>query len=332
MSQQVVNIRQAKRAGARLVIGLSGISGSGKTKTGLLLAYGLANGNGSKVGFLDTENRRGSLYADNDLYSMVQQQLGLAQPAEPFLIADLDAPHSPQRYTDAILAFQNAGVEVLVIDSVSHEWEGIGGCEEIAERGAVRGSKDWKTAKAEHKKFMNTLLASNMHIIVCLRAREKVKYEKIGGKTEVIPQGILPVCEKNFMFELTASMMMWDGGKSRDVVKSSGVEAILGEVGQAQGYLTADTGRQIRAWVDGGEFLDPDVEAARNHLRSISEQGMDAYRTAWGKMAKKVRDALMADGSHESLKLAAEAFDKAKVAGQPGGEELDELNKELGVA
>src|ERR1700761_1454166 len=96
---QVVNIRKAKRAGARLVIGLSGISGSGKTKTALLLAYGLANGDGSKVGFLDTENRRGSLYADNDLYSMVQQQLGLANPAEPFLIGDLDAPFSPQRYT-----------------------------------------------------------------------------------------------------------------------------------------------------------------------------------------------------------------------------------------
>lgn len=328
----VINIRKAKRAGARLVIGLTGPSGSGKTKTALLLAYGLAGGDGAKVGFLDTENRRGSLYADDELYSMVQGQLGMPKPAEPFLIGDLDAPFSPARYIDAILAFQNAGVDVLVIDSGSHEWEGIGGVEEIAEARKIGGMKDWGTGKSEHKKFMNALLASNMHIIVCLRAREKVEIVKVNGKTEVRPLGILPVCEKNFMFELTASLMLWDGGKSRDVLKSSGVESILGEVGNHKGYITAEHGRAIRAWVDGAEQLDAEVEAGRNHLRSISEQGMDAYRTAWGKMSKRVREALMADGSHDSLKRAAEDFDAAKVAATPGGAELAALNEELGVA
>ena len=60
----VINIRKAKREGARLVIGIAGISGSGKTRTALELAYGLANHDASKIGFLDTENKRGSLYSD----------------------------------------------------------------------------------------------------------------------------------------------------------------------------------------------------------------------------------------------------------------------------
>lgn len=317
----VLNIRKAEREGARLVIGLSGISGSGKTYSALQLAYGLAGYNSLKIGFIDTENRRGSLHAD-----VIKNEKGEVQH---FLIGDLDAPFSPSRYIEAIQEFQNAGVEVLVIDSISHEWEGIGGCEEIAERQGRNGNKNWAAAKGEHKKFMNVLLASNMHIIVCIRAREKVKHEKVGGKTEVTPLGIMPVCEKNFMFELTASLMMWDGGKQRDVVKSSGIESIIGSVGLATGYLTPQHGYAIRQWVDGAKQLDPEVEAARNHLRSISEQGMEAYRAAWPKLSKKVQRALTDDGSHESLKRAAEDFDKARIAAQPGGEDLANLNAEL---
>lgn len=63
------------------------------------------------------------------------------------------APFSPARYRQAIEEFQAAGVKVLVIDSGSHEWEGEGGCSEIAEQPLLQGKKmaDWKRAKAEHK-------------------------------------------------------------------------------------------------------------------------------------------------------------------------------------
>src|SRR5262245_53198485 len=86
----VIQIREAERAGARLVIGLAGISGSGKTYSALQLAYGLAGGNAKKVGLLDTENRRGSLYAN-----ALKNRAGDVQR---FLIGDLFAPFSPERY------------------------------------------------------------------------------------------------------------------------------------------------------------------------------------------------------------------------------------------
>lgn len=327
----VINIQQAERAGARLVLGISGISGSGKTLTALLLAYGMVGGDGSKVGLLCTENRRGRLYADPETYRLVQDQLGLDAPATPFMVGDLEPPFSPARYSEAILAFQRAGVEVLVIDSVSHEWEGIGGCEEIAERGAIRGMKDWKTAKGEHRKFMNTALSCDMHLVACIRAREKVKIERVKGKTEIVPLGIMPVCEKNFMFEMTASMMMWDGGKAREVVKTSGTESIFGGVGHHDGYLTADHGRQLRAWVDGAAALDPEVERTRNTLRTMAAQGMDAYRKAWGQAPAAAKRALVADGTHDSLKASAAAFDADARAAAPGGAGLSDLNDELGA-
>jgi hypothetical protein len=320
-----INIRKAKREGARLVIGIAGISGSGKTYTALQLAFGLANGNASKVGLLDAENKRGSLYAD-----ILKDDKGNVQE---FNVGDLDAPFSPQRYIEAIQEFQRAGVEVLVIDSVTHEWEGLGGCHDIAKPpGVVLKIDKWNDAKAEHKRFMNVLLASNMHIIVCIRARNKVKPVKVNGKTEFEDQGIMPVQEQNFMFELTVSMMMHNGGKLRDVIKSSGVEGIFGDVGFQDGYLTPKHGRELRAWVDGAKQLDPQIEAARNSLRSITEKGMDAYRDAFTALPKKVQRSLVDDGSHESMKSAAEAFDQQRVAAQPGGEELSDLNRELADA
>ena len=189
----VIQIRKAQREGARLVIGLAGVSGSGKTYTALQLAYGLTNGRADKIGFCDTENRRGSLYSDT---------LG-----EPFLIGDLTAPFSPQRYIDAIKAFSDAGVEVLVIDSITHAWEGLGGCQDIANQTRF---PDWKNAKKEWKRMMDAILQSPCHVILCVRARDKMDFK---DPKNPIPLGLQPIIEGNAMFEMTASAMMHDMGR-----------------------------------------------------------------------------------------------------------------------
>ncbi|PZQ21148.1 MAG: hypothetical protein DI569_12850 [Sphingopyxis macrogoltabida] len=316
----VINIRKAEREGARLVIVLPGISGSGKTHTALLLAYGLANYDASKVGFLDAENRRGSLYAE---------ALREADPPtdERFLIGDLYAPFSPQRYIDSILAFQEAGVEVLVIDSGSHEWEGQGGCEDIANAGNPR-MPNWKLAKAEHKRFMNTLLQCDMHIILCLRAREKVEIKTVNGKREVVPIGVQPVTEKNVLFEATASLMMWNEGRNQEVIKCPG--ELRGILGRGQGYITASDGAALRAWVDGAKQLDRTIEHARNSLRTVTEQGTDALIKAWRALPEATRKAINAEGTcPDEFKRAAQEFDALRE--RDSERQTDGLNDELGI-
>lgn len=308
----VLNIRKAERAGARLVIGIAGISGSGKTYSALQLAWGLANGDASKVGLLDTENRRGSLYADilKDKGGKVHQ----------FLIGDLDAPFSPQRYIDAILEFQAAGVEVLVIDSVSHEWNGLGGVLNMVAK-YEKSVTAWKNVKPEHQRFMNTMLQSDMHIIVCIRATNKVDWKDPKNPKSL---GIMPVQQEEFMFEMTASMMMWNGGKSREVMKCpEDLVPIFGSAGElCEGYLTARNGLSLRQWVDGGVSLDPRVENARNTLRTIAEQGVDALNKAWSELPAAVRKAI---GSVPAeIMASAEAFDANRSAGRDA--ELDDLN------
>lgn len=306
----VIQIRQAKREGARIVIGIAGVSGSGKTYTALQLAFGLAKRQGSKVGFLDTENRRGSLYADS--------------LPQPFLIGDLYAPFSPQRYIDAILEFQKAGVEVLVIDSVTHEWEGVGGCEEIANNTSGRIA-NWKLAKAEHKRFMNALLQSNMHVIVCIRARDKVDFSDPKNPR---PLGVQPIQEKNFMFEMTASVMMHDAGRRQSVLKCPAeLQPIMG---RGIDYLTVEDGERLRAWIDGAGELDPEVEQYRNSLQTVTEQGLDALAAAWKATPPRVQRAL-GKTYLETLKSAAKSYE-SQLANYPHmGDAPDvvaELNKQ----
>lgn len=306
----VIQIRKAQREGARLVIGLAGVSGSGKTYSAIQLAYGLANHDASKVGFLDTENRRGSLYAD-------------ALP-EPFLIGDLYAPFSPQRYIDAIHEFQKAGVQVLVIDSVTHEWEGTGGCEEIAANTNSRMA-DWKKAKAEHKRFMNAMLQCDMHVIACIRAREKVDFT---NPREPRSLGVQPIQEKNFMFEMTASLMMWDSGKQHQVLKCP--EELMPIFGRGSDYITSDDGNRLRAWVDGAKQLDTEVEHYRNALLSITDQGVEKLAAAWKKTPSRVRVAL-GDKFKESLKESAAAYDDARTssAANPVPDTIAQLNETI---
>ena len=170
-------IKEAKRLGARLLIQLSGVSGSGKTYSALHLAYGLTGCDSSKIIGIDTENRRMSLYAD------------CLPNKEPFRVLEFFAPFSPARYVEAIKACCDAGAEVIVIDSVSHEWESEGGCEWIANNSSGRLA-DWKTAKREHKRFMTFMLQSPAHIIACTRAREKTVFSDTRNPVSL---GIQPI-------------------------------------------------------------------------------------------------------------------------------------------
>ena len=299
----VLEIRPAQREGARLVIGLAGVSGSGKTYTAIELAYGLADYDASKIGFIDTENRRGSLYAD-----ILQQSK--PPTTTPFQIGDLVAPFSPQRYIDSIMDFQKTGIEVLVIDSITHEHEGSGGLLEIA----GIDTKYWNRAKAEHKRFVNALLQSDMHIIVCVRAREKISMDRVRDdkgnlKTEIHDEGLQPITEKNLMFEMSASLMMHDEGARQTVLKCPA--ALLPALGRKEGYITALDGKCIRDWVDGAKALDPTVEKFRNRLLSVCEKGAAYIEEAWGKTPATVQAALGAT-FHGTLMASAAAYDKAR--------------------
>jgi ABC-type dipeptide/oligopeptide/nickel transport system ATPase subunit len=206
--------RPAVRDRVGLLIGLAGASGSGKTYTALELARGMAGDKGT-IAVIDTEAGRAKHYADQFR----------------FLHGDMTPPFTPERYIEAIAAAEAAGADVIVIDSMSHEWAGEGGCQDIHTEIVERMATDrqtgqinparmealsapaWREPKTRHKRMISKLLQSRAHLIFCLRAEEKLRFrtveeEKNGRtfkKTVIEPAGWMPICEKNFMFEMTLS-------------------------------------------------------------------------------------------------------------------------------
>jgi hypothetical protein len=295
-------ITPAKRKAVPMLISLSGVSGSGKTYSALLLAAGLA-GKGP-VGFLDTENGRGSMYADSPGI--------MAALSDGYEIAEMKEPFTPSRYSEAVEAFEEHGCKVLVIDSMTHEWEGHGGCSDLAENNKLKGTPNWILAKREHKRMMNHLLASGMHLIFCLRAREKIKVAREEkGKEQFIPIGLQPIQEKNFTFEMTLSLLLEEGTHRPIVTKCP--EPLLPLFVGEQPLVTKEMGRKLRAWAEGGAPAVEDPETLFRQGVEYAAQGTAAYVEFWDTLTVKQRSILLPKHD-ENKELARMADDRQKQA------------------
>ena len=168
-------LRKATRQKTKLRIGLSGPSGSGKTYSALQLASGLAAWD--KIALIDTENGSGDLYSHLGGYHVLP----------------LTAPFTPERYIEAIEACQKAGMEVIILDSATHEWDGIGGCLEsndLIAKTRFKGNtwSAWSVTTPRHQKFIQAIVASPCHVVSTVRSKtdtiqtEDKKVKKVGMK------------------------------------------------------------------------------------------------------------------------------------------------------
>ena len=121
----MAQLRKAERRKAKIRLGLSSVSGGGKTYSALLIAKGLV-GNWDKVCIVDTENGSADLYSHLGGYNVIT----------------LSEPFTPESYIDALMTCEQEGIECVVFDSITHEWEWC-----CAENERLGGSfRDWAKA------------------------------------------------------------------------------------------------------------------------------------------------------------------------------------------
>lgn len=247
-----------------LLIALAGSSGSGKTFSALRIATGLVEGTGKRIRFIDTEGGRGLHYRDQFDYDY----------------AELQAPFRPQAYQDAIAAAENdPATGVIVVDSLSHEWEGEGGILEWADEillsagtwpdgnPKMKPPAQWKEPKQAHKRFMARMLQCRAHLIFCLRAEEKMLMETqtdeqtgrkktvvVAAKDRPLHERWQPICEKRFMYEMTASFLMLDktsGGTPGVPVPLKLQEQHKGAFPDGK-HISEASGKVLAEWAGGG--------------------------------------------------------------------------------
>lgn len=225
-----MQIRKAQRKQAKLRIGVSGPSGSGKTYSALLLGRGLTT-TWDKVGLIDTENGSGELYSHLGSYNVIT----------------LEAPYSPERYIEAIKAFEDAGIEVLIIDSVSHEWEGSGGCLDIVDK---LGGKyqDWGKVTPRHNAFVQAILQTTMHVLTTTRRKQDYEMTKGNdGKVKVEKMGLKEVQRDGFEYELTLALNVDTRHQATASKDRTGLF-----MDKPEFIITEKTGEQLKAWAESG--------------------------------------------------------------------------------
>lgn len=186
-------LRPASRQQAKLRIGLAGPSGSGKTYSALLLAYGFCS-DWNKIAIIDTENGSADLYAHLGSYQVLT----------------LEAPFSPESYIDAINICEKAGMEVIIIDSITHEWSGKGGCLELHEQETSRmrtpnSFTAWSKITPRHDAFIQKILQCSCHIITTVRSKTEYVLCEKNGKKVPTKAGMGQITRDGFEYELTAS-------------------------------------------------------------------------------------------------------------------------------
>ncbi|WP_298954622.1 AAA family ATPase [uncultured Nonlabens sp.] len=226
---------KAERHQVKLRLGLSGPSGFGKTMSALLLAYGITD-DWNKIAVIDTENNSASLYSHLGSYNVLT----------------LSEPYSPERYVEAIQACENANVEVIIIDSITHEWQGAGGCLNIHEKLGGR-FQDWSKVSPRHQKFIDKILNSTAHVITTVR--RKIDYSlDVGsnGRTKVNKHGTKEITREGFEYELTVNFELLN---DKHLVSASKDRTGL-FMDKPEFVINSATGKKLKQWCNASKSLD----------------------------------------------------------------------------
>ena len=182
--------QQATKQQSKLRMTLDGPAGSGKTFTGLRFAHALTGAYGGRIAFLDTERGSASKY------------VGESPDGTPWAFDVLNLTQfSPEKYTEAINAAGRLGYAVLVIDSLSHAWEGAGGALEMKQRAGESWSA-WRNVTPIHNRMVDAILQSPCHVITTMRSRmEYVQETDDRGKISIRKVGLSPIQRPGMEYE-----------------------------------------------------------------------------------------------------------------------------------
>jgi len=180
-----MEIKKASQKAKKLRIGLSGASGFGKSFSALKMASGMTNDWG-KICVIDSECSSSSLYSNLGSFNTI----------------DINAPFTPEKFCQAIKLAEDSKMEVIIIDSISMEWNGSGGCLDIHEQLGGR-FQDWGPVKKRHQSFIDAILQSSCHIITTVRRKVEYSLDKdSNGRTKVYKLGTKEVTQEGFEYEM----------------------------------------------------------------------------------------------------------------------------------
>lgn len=185
----MTQLRKATRTKAKIRLGLSAVSGGGKTYSALLIAYGMV-GDWNRIAIIDSENGSADLYSHLGDYNVLP----------------IVAPFPPEKYVQAIKDCEGAGMECIIIDSITHEWDGKGGILDISNSMTGNSYTNWAKITPRHNAFIDAILQSTCHIITTVRRKQDYEITDVNGKKVPQKVGLKEVTREGFEYELTCNL------------------------------------------------------------------------------------------------------------------------------
>lgn len=239
-----MQFKKATKNQSKLRMAITAPPGGGKTWTALALAKFL----GGRVALVDTEHGSASKYADTfDFDSMELDSFAL------------------DTYIAAIKTAEEAGYDILIIDSLSHAWVGAGGAlEEVdalkkASKSSNAFTEGWSRVTPKQNKLIDTILASRMHIIATMRQKMSYELETVNGRTNTpVKKGLAPIQREGVEYEFDIIGEMDPVDNSMRISKTR-CPALVGKSYEKPGKELAAI---LKAWLDDGAPAAPKSEDA----------------------------------------------------------------------
>lgn len=244
-----MNLQPAQRKHAKMKMAVQGVSGSGKTYSSLVLAYGLCQ-DWSKIAVIDTENHSSDLYAHLGKYNVLH----------------LTPPYTPERFMEALSVCEQAGMEVIIPDSITHEWEYL-----LDYHANLPGNSftAWAKVTPRHNAFVQALLQSPAHIICTIRTKSDYVLTDKNGKLVPEKVGLKTVQRDGLEYDFT---LVFELDIKNNATTSKDRTGLF--FGKPEQKITERTGLQIRQWCNSGTeespFNDVTVDDVLNLMASIN--------------------------------------------------------------
>ena len=302
--------KRAQKFDSKLRLALAGPAGSGKTYTALILATALANG--GSVAVIDTERGSASKYADRFSFDVME----------------LDSFH-PDKFVQGIHEAEQAGYAVLIIDSLSHAWNGTGGLLEVVEQITKRSQNKnsftaWSEATPIQNRLVDAITRCKIHVIATMRAKQEYVIEQINGKATPRKVGMAPIQRDGVEFEF--DIMADLDYENTLIVQKSRCPALSGAVISKPDARVAET---LRAWLDGEAAPVPvivETVPSNNHAQEqeppASEQQKASLRKLCQHLGRPEPENLVQltyQGARDLIVQLSQEYNEARKETRPAG-------------
>lgn len=259
----------ATRRQSRLRMSLAGPTKAGKSFTSLRLASAAI----IYANKLAQHNRLNRIAVISSEPGNIQKYVGAAPDGWPleFDVFEL-ADFAPKAYRDAVLEAGSLGYDMLIIDSLSHEWAGEGGVLSIVDSHSdkYKWTKGWRTATPAHNQMIESIIRSPCHIIATMRSKMGYVMDQIDGKNQPKKVGLEPVQRADVEYEFDICCDISGESDNAFRVTGSRCPEINGMEVLKPG---ADFMLPIFRWLDAGTVVDPSYWA-------VSQQQLTQFHEA----------------------------------------------------